>query len=231
LFAFSTAIRKPFGVFGDQFWSGKVLPSKHFSDKPFIPFQRLFPLSSIRRWRNLLMVAYWHEKRRLLACAVLSLAIVFVQGCSRSSLDSERPAEAGTSAPLMQLADLEGKTVRLQDFGNKVVLLNFWGTTCAPCKKEIPWLVEFQENYGSKGLQVVAVAMYGEGPDVLKTYVKEHRMQDFQVLIGNNHVAAQFGVAAFPTTFIVDRKGKISSKHFGLIDRSSVEAELAALLK
>jgi thiol-disulfide isomerase/thioredoxin len=62
----------------------------------------------------------------------------------------------GTPAAVLELPDLEGRAVRLQDFKGKVVLLNFWGTTCAPCKTEIPWLVEFQEQYGSKGLQVVA---------------------------------------------------------------------------
>ena len=162
--------------------------------------------------------------RRRPAFGILLLAMVFLNGCNPPLQNS---AEI---APSFELPDLEGRTVRLADFRNKVVLLNFWGTTCAPCVKEIPWLAEFQRKYGSKGLQVVAVSMYGEGPEELRPYVARFGMEDLEVLIGNESVGTLFGVEAFPTTFIVDRAGKLSSRHQGLINRSEVEKEFAALL-
>jgi cytochrome c biogenesis protein CcmG, thiol:disulfide interchange protein DsbE len=139
------------------------------------------------------------------------------------------PFSRGSAVPF-EAPDLEGKTIRTKDFEGKVVLLNFWGTTCAPCIQEIPWLVDFQKRYGPDGLQVIAVSMYGESPEVLKPYVAEHQMGELKVVIGNEQIAALFGLALFPTTFIADRNGKYLSIHRGLIDRAEVEAELVTLL-
>ena len=137
----------------------------------------------------------------------------------------------GIPVPSFELTDLNGKIVRPQDFKDKVVLINFWGTTCAPCLTEIPWLVDFQKRYGPKGLAVLAISMYGEGPDVLKPYVAEHGMKDFTVVIGSQKTADLFGgVYGLPHTFIVNSQGKFVSSHPGIIDRTEVEAELAALL-
>jgi thiol-disulfide isomerase/thioredoxin len=116
---------------------------------------------------------------------------------SDSNLGSD-PSIMGTPAAVLELPDLEGRAVRLQDFKGKVVLLNFWGTTCAPCKTEIPWLVEFQEQYGSKGLQVVAASMYGEGPEILKPFVAQYGMEQFRTVIGNERTMRGFGLVAFP---------------------------------
>jgi cytochrome c biogenesis protein CcmG/thiol:disulfide interchange protein DsbE len=118
----------------------------------------------------------------------------------------------------------------MRDFAGKVVLLNFWGTTCGPCKLEIPWLVEFQRQFGSKGFQVVAVSMYGQTQEVLKPYVAEHRMENLTVVVGSDNLMAPFGLVGFPTTFLIDREGKYFTRHDGLINRPMVEKELATLL-
>ena len=137
----------------------------------------------------------------------------------------------GAAVPAFELQDLDGKIIRPQDFKGKVVLINFWGTTCAPCLTEIPWLVDFQKRYGPKGLAVLAISMYGEGPDVLRPFVAEHGMNDFKVAIGSQKTAELFGgVYGFPHTFLVDTHGNFVSTHAGIIDRKEVEAELAALL-
>ena len=169
----------------------------------------------------------------------LGWALILVAALSVYSwLDSRKAAgEAfsgdsipGSSAPSFELPDLEERTVNLQDFRGKVVLLNFWGTTCAPCIREIPWLVEFQSQYASSGLQVVAVSMYGEKPEELKAYVTKRGMQQLKVLVGNDDMATLFRLVAYPTTFLLDRDGKHYSIHEGLIDRVQVASELTALL-
>jgi cytochrome c biogenesis protein CcmG, thiol:disulfide interchange protein DsbE len=175
----------------------------------------------------------------LFACGLLLAgAVLFLFGRYQPLLHTEdratttadsMPFSRGSAVPF-EAPDLEGKTIRTTDFKGKVVLLNFWGTTCAPCIKEIPWLVDFQKRYGSKGLQVIAVSMYGESREVLKPYVAEHQMGELKVVIGNEQIAALFGLVLFPTTFIVDRNGKYLSMHQGLIDRAEVEAELVTLL-
>jgi len=161
------------------------------------------------------------------------IAATFFVGCQPVGAGGEQAESSIRNKPAAEfnLPDLEGKAVRLRDFRGKVVLLNFWGTTCAPCIQEIPWLIEFQKKYEEKGLQVVAVSMYGEGPDELKPYVAERGMEPLKVLIGNDQIKGVFGARAFPTTFLIDRKGNYHSRHQGLINRKKVEAAIAALLE
>ena len=174
--------------------------------------------------------------RRFAFCGPLFL-LLFLCGCSQRTTspdtgEGKAPPSSirGTTAAPFELRDLEGKTVRMQDFTGKVVLLNFWGTTCAPCKVEIPWLVEFQKQFGPKGLQVVAVSMYGETAEELKPYVAEHRMENLTVVIGNDNLMPPFGLVGFPTTFLVDKEGKYFARYNGLINRPMVGNELATLL-
>lgn len=179
-----------------------------------------------------------HRLNRQLAFCGLLLLTPFLCACSQRTTDPNQnengtfsaPSTRGKAAATFELPDLDGKKVRMRDFRGKVVLLNFWGTTCAPCKLEIPWLVEFQREFGTEDFQVIAVSMYGEGPDVLKPYVAEHQMENLKVLTGNDQLMATFGMAMFPTTFIVDKKGRYYARHDGLINRPAVEKELAMLL-
>lgn len=171
----------------------------------------------------------------------LFLITGFLFSCSRQKVETagtdetekgalSTPSVRGQEAAAFELPDLDGQTIRLHDFQGKVVLLNFWGTTCPPCKQEIPWLIEFQKQLGSERFQVVAVSMYGDGPEALKTYVAQHQMESLKVLIGNDDLAKAFGIAGFPTTFIVDEEGRYYARHDGLINRPGVEKELATLL-
>jgi len=174
--------------------------------------------------------------RNLVGCGLILGAGMLLYSCNLQSSDPQKtthksaPSVRGTVATPFELLDLEGKSTSLQDFKGKVVLLNFWGTTCAPCLIEIPWLVEFQKEYGSKGFQVVAVSMYGEGPEILKPFVTKHGMQELKTVMGNQEVMTKFGLVGFPTTLIVGRDGKYYSRHEGLINRAVVEKELVEVL-
>ncbi len=88
------------------------------------------------------------------------------------------PNSAGTaSAPEGSVAipTLDGSTVSLDQYKGKVVLVNFWATWCEPCKAEIPWLIEFNHKYGSKGLVILGIAMDDEGKKVVEPWVKTKR--------------------------------------------------------
>jgi thiol-disulfide isomerase/thioredoxin len=160
---------------------------------------------------------------------VIPLAMVLVLiGCYPPA-GATHPLES-EAAVNFSLPDLDGRNIQLSDFRGEVVLLNFFGTTCAPCIQEIPWLIDFQKRYESKGLNVVALSMYGEGPEELKAYVSKRGMEPLNVLIGNDEVARQLDVALFPTTFLIDRQGNYRSRHRGLINRVEIETELTALL-
>jgi peroxiredoxin len=136
----------------------------------------------------------------------------------------------GAAAPDFTLTTLDGKQVKLSDYRGKAVLLNFWATWCGPCKVEIPWFMELEKQYGSQGLVVLGVAMDDDGKNSVSNFAKEMKI-DYTVLLGNDDVADHYGgVAGLPTTFYVDRNGKIVKKIEGLVSESDIEDGIKSAL-
>ena len=139
--------------------------------------------------------------------------------------------KAGTTAPDFALESLEGKTVHLSDFRGKGVLLNFWATWCQPCKIEMPWFVELEKQYGPGGLQVLGVAMDDASKEDIAKFAKEMGV-NYPVLLGKEAVGEAYGGVEFlPTTFYIDREGKIVERVFGLRSRSDIEDYVKQALK
>jgi cytochrome c biogenesis protein CcmG/thiol:disulfide interchange protein DsbE len=132
-------------------------------------------------------------------------------------------------APDFMLNDASGKPVRLSDFRGKVVLLNFWATWCAPCQIEIPWFVEFQGAHATGGLTVLGVSLDEDGWAAVKPYIDERKI-NYRVMAGNDDVAQLYGAISLPTTFIIDKSGRIAATHVGLCSKSEYEADINALL-
>src|SRR5690242_13199032 len=129
----------------------------------------------------------------------------------------------GVAAPDFTLESLEGKTVHLSDFRGKAVLLNFWATWCTPCRLEMPWFVELEKQYGPQGLQVVGVAMDDSGPDKVAKFAKDMGV-NYPVLLGKESVGDEYGGLEYlPTSFYLDRDGKVVQRVFGLRSRSDIE--------
>jgi peroxiredoxin len=133
-------------------------------------------------------------------------------------------------APDFELKDASGKVVRLSDFKGKVVLLDFWATWCGPCNIEIPWFTEFQRKYKDRGFEVVGVSMDDDGWKVINPFVAAKKI-NYRVLLGNDQTADLYGsIEALPTTFVIDREGKIASVHVGLSGKNEFEAAIEKLL-
>src|ERR1700736_2104592 len=104
------------------------------------------------------------------------------------------------AAPDVTLMDLDGKNLSLAQYKGKVVLVNFWATWCEPCRVEIPWLIEMQQKFASKGFTVLGVAMDEEGKSVVAPFVtKEHfdvsgqkQTMNYPILLGNDDIAEKF---------------------------------------
>lgn len=140
------------------------------------------------------------------------------------------PAIRGKPAPDFELPDLAGAKLHRSDLKDKVLLVNFWATWCAPCEIEIPWFIDFDKKYRSQGLEIVGVSLDEEGPAKVKKYVAEHKMT-YHVVMGDEKTADAFGgILGLPTTFLVDRSGKFHSMHRGLVLKDIVENELLELL-
>lgn len=133
-------------------------------------------------------------------------------------------------APDFVLKDANGKPVKLSDYKGQVVLLNFWATWCGPCKVEIPWFKEFETAYKNKGFAVLGVAMDDDGWDVVKPYLAAKQV-NYRVVVGTEQVSLLYGdVESLPTTFVIDREGRIASIHIGLVSKADYDNEIQVLL-
>jgi cytochrome c biogenesis protein CcmG, thiol:disulfide interchange protein DsbE len=184
------------------------------------------------------------QRNFLAMCLVLAaslLAVTCVPGAlsgqySPKSNSPQQPAPdviAGHAdvipgAPDFGLQDLSGKTVRLQDFRGKAVALNFWATWCVPCKTEMPWLNEFQKQYGKEGLVVVGIAM-DHSSRAVKNFIAKIGI-NYLVVMGTQAIADQYQVKGYPLTFYIDRYGRITDQVPGLATRSYMENEIKLAL-
>src|ERR1035441_697377 len=126
----------------------------------------------------------------------------------------------GAIAPDFELASLDGGNVKLSSLRGKAVLLNFWATYCGPCKVEMPWFVELQKEYGPQGFQIVGVAMDDASTEDIAKFTKEMGV-NYPILLGKESVSETYGgVGVLPTTFFIDRDGKLIAREFGLQSRS-----------
>ena len=175
-----------------------------------------------------------HRSRYLwMALTVLSVVAMYVvlkggEPARGSSLTPGLTAETGASAaPEFRLKDIDGRAVSLSDFRGKVVILDFWATWCPPCRREIPDLISLQTQYKARGLQIVGVAL--DEPDKVKGFAQYTGM-NYPVLLGNDDVSALYGgISGIPTTFIIDRNGKIAERFIGFTERSVFEAGIKNL--
>ncbi|MDY6851571.1 MAG: TlpA disulfide reductase family protein [Thermodesulfobacteriota bacterium] len=139
----------------------------------------------------------------------------------------------GQSAVDITLKDLDGKTVNLADFKGRVVMLNFFATWCPPCKVEIPDFIELQNEHGPEGLSIVGISLDQKGVDSVKEFKRDLKINYTILYAGNQAQKIVEGVGGFrgiPTTFIINREGKIVKKFTGLIKKEAWEKEIRSLL-
>ena len=141
------------------------------------------------------------------------------------------PADARAANLDFTVKDMDGKSVSLASFKGKVIVLDFWATWCPPCKAEIPGFVELQNAYGSQGLQIVGVSV-DDPVEKLGPFAAEFKM-NYPVLVGlgRDDLQDAYGpMWGIPTTFVINRQGKICRKHSGLVGKDRYEQDIKALL-
>src|SRR5258708_7836638 len=157
-----------------------------------------------------------------------------LSGCNSSkpvsAANAGKAEKERKAAPEFELKDADGKTVRLSDYKGKVVLLDFWATWCGPCKIEIPWFIALERKYKDQGFAVIGVSMDEEGWTVVKPFISELAI-NYRVLQGSDSTAQLYGgVEALPTTFLIDRDGKIAATHVGLAGKDDFEDGIKKLM-
>jgi cytochrome c-type biogenesis protein len=138
------------------------------------------------------------------------------------------PKENFAAAPDVQFTKLDGTAFRLRDLRGRVVLLNFWATWCIPCRSEIPSLSALQNDLDSRGLSVIGVS-YDDTADLVQSFQKEIP-QSYQIVLGGREVGSQLPASPLPTTYIIDREGRVRSKMIGERTREAFEAVIKPLL-
>jgi peroxiredoxin len=155
---------------------------------------------------------------------------------SNSTLTMQPPpipvgTQVGNRAPDFTLQDLNGKDVKLSDFRGKIVMINFWATWCVPCINELPFMQAISDNWSSKGIQVLAIAIKDhEQLDAVGQYITQNTYT-FRVLWDSKGQAESlYNVSTFPTTFFIDKEGIIKKIQVGSFeDQSAIESILNSL--
>ena len=163
----------------------------------------------------------------------LAASLIGLVSCNSTTVRADEKTTKGPkAAPDFALKDADGKTVHLSDYKGKVVVLDFWATWCGPCKIEIPWFMEFEQQYKGKGFAVLGVSMDDDGWTAVKPYVAKMKM-NYRIVLGNDKVGELYGgVDSLPTTFLIDRQGRIASTHIGLTGgKEDFQNEIVRLLQ
>jgi len=155
-------------------------------------------------------------KPLLIAVAVLAIAGALVYALM------EKPA-----APASTFTTLEGKTITLSQLRGKIVLVNFWATSCPGCVKEMPDLIETYNQYKDRGFVIVAVAMSYDPPNYVANFAKTRQLPFPVALDVDGEHAHAFGdVQVTPTSFLIGKDGRIVEQKLGDLDFTKLKAML-----
>ena len=133
-------------------------------------------------------------------------------------------------APALTLKDINGRTLRLDNYRGKVVLLNFWATWCPPCRVEVPHLVKLQHDHGSRGLQVIGVTYPPQTRAQVRRLARQVKI-NYPVALGTRENKALFYPGGtLPITVIIDREGNVREVIEGILYAEEFDAKVKPLL-
>ncbi|HEX5876464.1 MAG TPA: cytochrome c biogenesis protein/redoxin [Pyrinomonadaceae bacterium] len=148
---------------------------------------------------------------------------------AKPATNTTQPGANFESAPDVEFQTLAGQPFRLKELQGQVVLLNFWATYCLPCREEIPALNELQSELQAQGLKIVGASL-DDSIEGVNAYQEEVAKFEYQVLVGGSDLKSKFEAGVLPTTYLIDRQGRIRQKIIGARDKAGWEAAVKPLL-
>ena len=136
---------------------------------------------------------------------------MFLPGCPGKP--KPRSSETKLAVPDFTLPALDGSTVTLSKLKGKLVVLDFWGTWCGPCRKSVPELVKLHETFGSKGVTFLGIALR-DSLAAVAAFQKEQNI-GYPLLLGDNKVARDYAIEGVPTLIVLNRRGEVAYKEVG----------------
>ncbi|MCU1808188.1 thiol-disulfide oxidoreductase ResA [Cytobacillus firmus] len=161
-------------------------------------------------------------KRLIIRCVILLLLFGAVGYTLYANLTKDKVSiEEGTAAPDFSLETLNGEQIRLSDLKGKGVFLNFWGTWCKPCEKEMPYMENQYKQYKEKGVEILAINI-DESDLAVSTFVKKHNLT-FPILMDRGSVVTElYNIGPIPTTILIDKDGNVVKTLTGTLTEENI---------
>jgi thiol-disulfide isomerase/thioredoxin len=176
------------------------------------------------------------SRRPLLLAAVAVAAVLAVTGCDGGAIGADTPASSGQSfvghsyestfyqpgnrpvAPMVSGTTVTGQHLSLAEYRGDTIVLNFWGSWCAPCRAEAPALGQLARQLRSRGVRFVGVDIRDE-PDSALAFMQQFNVDYPSISDPSDEIALEFRTtvppADIPTTLVIDRDGRIADRIFG----------------
>ena len=173
--------------------------------------------------------------KRLIVTLVALMTVFQLLNCSGEKDSSQNQPNTGAQAstinvPLFNAQDINGKWHSAEEWlGKKPVVINFWGTWCGPCRREIPDLVKLYAEYKDRGVELISLAV-NDTPDKVKEYSSANKM-DWVLLMAEDQILidykATFGI---PSTIFIDKNGNEVTRFIGMQDYQTLKTGFDAIL-
>ncbi|WLR49624.1 thiol-disulfide oxidoreductase ResA [Bacillus tianshenii] len=170
------------------------------------------------------------KKRRLMMRTVILLVLAGALGFTlyTNFFSSKEVVGKGDQAPDFVLENLKGEKVQLSDYEGKGVFLNFWGTWCKPCEREMPYMQNLYPEYKEKGVEILAVNV-GESNLAVEKFKERFGLTFPIILDKKGEVIEAFGVNPLPTTFLINKDGEIVDILTGTLTEDAIRAHMESI--
>ncbi|MFO7890196.1 MAG: TlpA disulfide reductase family protein [bacterium] len=175
-------------------------------------------------------------KKITILLLILTVSIVVFAGLRMKNSTAvnqqtnQETEDQDNKAPNFTITTIEGETITLSDYKDKVVIIDFWDTWCPPCRRGIPDFIELYKEYKDSGFVMIGLAFGREGEEKVKEFANEYEI-NYPVAIANRSLINSFGeIRSIPTAFLIDQEGNIVNKYIGLRPKEIFENDIKELL-